>query len=393
MSTDKLDFHDTKKAFQDYSDSELKEKYRLFRLMNSPTLNNFGTRTTEIALGLGLPVSWLLRFTIFDQFCGGETISDCQDTIDRLASSKIGTILDYSVEGKALEADFEGTKEEVIRNLQRAKNDDDIPFAVFKLTGIAPVGTLEKVSCGADLLTDSNKIKWRNAKRRVEEICEFAFSIEQSVFIDAEESWIQPAIDSLASSMMKKYNKKDPIVYNTIQLYRKDRLDFLKKSHQEARNDGYIYGAKLVRGAYMEKERERAEEMGYESPIHDDKASTDRDFDLALEYCIENFENLALVAATHNESSVQKLIKAMAEKNMSRNDPKVYFSQLYGMSDNITHILAADKFNTTKYVPYGPIKDAVPYLIRRARENSSVMGQMSRELDLLSSELKRRNLT
>jgi proline dehydrogenase len=390
MSEFKLNFQDTKTAFADKTDSELREKYRLFKMLNSPILNTIGTTSAQIALSIGLPVEWLIKKTIFEQFCGGENIEECGPTIDKLGNSNIGTILDYSVEGKSAEDDFERAKEETILNLKRAKNDIDIPFAVFKVTGIAPLGTLEKISNDLEL-KESNKVKWENAKRRVQEICKYAHSIEQPVFIDAEETWIQGAIDFLATQMMEKYNKKSPIIFNTVQLYRHDRLQFLKDSHQKAKEDGYIYAVKLVRGAYMEKERERAEEMGYESPIQPNKAATDRDFDLAIRYCLENIEDLAFVAGTHNEESAQLLVQLMEEKGIDHNHPHVFFSQLFGMSDNLSYILADNDYNVSKYVPYGPVADAVPYLIRRAKENTSVMGQVSRELDLISKELKRRS--
>lgn len=392
MSEFKLDFQDTETAFADKSDAELREKYRLFKMMNSPILNTIGTTSAKFALSLGLPVEWLIKNTIFEQFCGGETIEECGPTIDKLGNSKIGTILDYSVEGKHAEEDFERTKEETILNLKRAKNDIDIPFAVFKVTGIAPLGTLEKISNDLEM-KESNKVKWESAKRRVNEICEFAHSIEQPVFIDAEESWIQNAIDMLATEMMEKYNREHPIVFNTIQLYRHDRLQFLKDSHQKAKEGGYILAVKLVRGAYMEKERERAEEMGYESPIQPNKAATDRDFNLAIEYCVENIEDIAFVAGTHNEESTQLLAQLMEKNEIKHDHAHVFFSQLYGMSDNLSYVLAANDYNVSKYVPYGPVADAVPYLIRRAQENSSVMGQMSRELDLINKELKRREMS
>ncbi len=384
-----LNFQDTKTAFADKTDAQLREKYRLFQLMNSPILNQIGTKSAQFALYLGLPVEWLIKNTIFEQFCGGENIEECQPTIEKLGASNIGTILDYSVEGKSDEADFERTKDETILNLKRAKNDDKIPFAVFKVTGIAPLGTLEKISSNTEL-KDSNKLKWENAQRRVNEICEYANSVRQPIFIDAEDSWIQDAIDLLATEMMEKYNREIPIVFNTIQLYRHDRLDYLKKAHEKARNEGYIYAVKLVRGAYMEKERERAKEMNYLSPIQPDKAATDRDFDAAVDYCLENVEEIAFVAGTHNEESVQKLVKKMKEKSVSENHPHVFFSQLYGMSDNLSYILADNNYNVSKYVPYGPVKDAVPYLIRRAEENTSVMGQVSRELTMIGKELERR---
>ncbi|MGI8669518.1 MAG: proline dehydrogenase family protein [Aridibacter sp.] len=386
----KLDFQDTKTAFADKSDAELVEKYRLFKMMNSPILNGIGTNATKFALSIGLPIEWLIKNTVFEQFCGGETIGECDATIEKLGSSNIGTILDYSVEGKSAEADFERTKDETILNLKRAKNDDDIPFAVFKVTGIAPLGTLEKISDGVELAKASNVKKWANAQRRVNEICEYAHSIQQPVFIDAEESWIQNAIDFLATEMMKKYNAELPIVFNTIQLYRRDRLEYLKKSNAEARTDGYILAVKLVRGEYMEKERERAAEMNYESPIQPDKTATDREYNLAIDYCLENIEDIAFVAGTHNEKSVQMLAQKIEEKGLAHDHPHIFFSQLYGMSDNLSYVLADNDFNVSKYVPYGPVADAVPYLIRRAKENSSVTGQVSRELDLISKEIKRR---
>ncbi len=389
MSDFQLDFRDTKTAFADKTNAELREKYRLFRIMNSPVLNEIGTRSAQLALALGLPVQWLIKNTIFEQFCGGETIEECQPTVDKLGDSNIGTILDYSVEGKSAEADFERTKEETILNLKRAKNDDDIPFAVFKMTGIAPLGTLEKISNNLEL-KESNKIKWENTKRRVLEICSYAHEISQEVFIDAEESWIQNAIDILATEMMERFNKESPLIFTTVQLYRTDRLEFLKASHREARRKGYIYAVKLVRGAYMEKERERASEMGYPSPIYPDKASTDRAFDDAVEYCLDNINDLAFVAGTHNEESTQRLVQMMEERGIDHGHHHIFFSQLYGMSDNLSYILAGNGYNVSKYVPYGPVADAVPYLIRRARENTSVTGQVSRELDLISKELERR---
>ncbi len=391
MSEFKLNFQDTETAFADKSDSELREKYRMFKMMNSPTLNTIGTTAASFALSIGLPIEWIIKNTVFEQFCGGETIEECDTTIDKLGNSNIGTILDYSVEGKSAEEDFERTKEETILNLKRAKNDIDIPFAVFKVTGIAPLGTLEKVSNNEELVKESSITKWANAQRRVEEICEYAHSIEQPVFIDAEESWIQNAIDFLATEMMKKYNQKLPIIFNTIQLYRHDRLEYLKKSHEEAKKDGYILAVKLVRGAYMEKERERAKEMGYESPIQPNKEATDKDYDLAIDYCLEHIEEIAFVAGTHNEKSVQILAQKIEEKGLDHNHPHIFFSQLYGMSDNLSYVLANNNYNVSKYVPYGPVADAVPYLIRRAKENSSVTGQVSRELDMITKELKRRD--
>jgi len=389
MSEFKLDFQDTATAFADKSTPELKEKYRLFKLMNSPSLVSLGTKMTNFALKIGLPVRGLIKNTIFEQFCGGETIEECQPTIEKLGESNIGTILDYSVEGKSEEEDFEHTKDEIVKTIRRANEDPFIPFAVFKVSGIAPYGTLEKVSAGIEL-PEKSKLKWERIQSRVGEICEFAASLDQPVFIDAEETWIQNAIDLLAEKMMEKHNAEKPIVFTTIQLYRADGLEFLKKSHAKAIEKGYVYAVKLVRGAYMEKERERADEMDYPSPIQPDKAATDRDFDAAVEYCLENIETLAFVAGTHNEKSNQLLVQKMELKGIPHNHPHVFFSQLYGMSDNLSYVLAKNGYNVSKYVPYGPVKDAVPYLIRRAEENTSVQGMMSRELDLIDRELKRR---
>ncbi len=391
MSEFKLNFQDTKTAFADKSDSELKEKYRLFRVMNSPFLNELGMKATEFALRLGLPVKGLIKNTIYEQFCGGETIEECQTTIEKLGASHIGTILDYSVEGKTDDAVFEQTKNEIYRTITRAKEDDLVPFAVFKVTGLMPFEVLERHTNNVELLKRDVE-EWEKAAPRVYELCEYAHSLNQPVFIDAEESWIQDAIDTLATEMMEKYNQECPIIYNTVQLYRTDRLEYLKKSHEEAKAKGYIYAVKLVRGAYMEKERERAVEMGYPSPIQPDKAATDRDYDAAIDYCLDNIDTIAFVAGTHNELSVQLLAQKLEQKGIKHNHDHVFFSQLYGMSDNLSYVLAKYDYNVSKYVPYGPVKDAIPYLTRRAQENTSVIGQVSRELDLIEKEIKRRNI-
>ncbi len=391
MNNFNLDFQDTATAFADKSDAELLEKYRMFKMMNSPLLTSIGTAAAEFALALGLPVKGLIKDTLYRQFCGGETIEECQPTIEKLGASNIGTILDYSVEGKSEEAVFEHTKAEIYRTITRAKEDDFVPFAVFKMTGLVRSEILEKVSGGKELLKKEAD-EWEKGKGRIYQLCAYAHSIKQPVFIDGEDSWIQDAIDDLAAEMMDKYNRESPIIYTTLQLYRHDRLEFLKKSHQEAREKGYLFAAKLVRGAYMEKERERAEELGYPSPIQPTKEATDRDFNAAVEYCLDNLETISFVAGTHNDTSSEYMARKMEEKGIAHNHPHVYFSQLYGMSDNISYVLAKNNYNVSKYVPYGPVKDAVPYLIRRAQENSSVAGQVSRELDLIARELKRRNI-
>jgi proline dehydrogenase len=391
MTEFQLDFQDTATAFADKSDSELKEKYRLFRLLNSPTLNSLGTRAAVFALSIGLPVKGLIKSTIFEQFCGGETIEESEPAVKRLGNAGIGAILDYAIEGKSTEQDFDNTKDEIIRTIDRAKKDPNIPFADFKVTGIAPLGTLERMS-GKKRLDGKSQAKCERIHSRVQEICGYAHRKGQPIFIDAEESWIQDAIDRLVTEMMEKFNTQQPIVYNTFQLYRTDRLQFLRDSRREANKNGYILGAKLVRGAYLEKERERAAEMGYESPIHDDKRATDEDFDAAMDYCLKHLDEVSFVAGTHNEESVQYLTTRMAELGIANAHPYVNFSQLYGMGDNLSYVLAKNGYNVSKYVPYGPVDDAIPYLVRRAQENSSAAGQMSRELEMIQSELKRRKL-
>jgi proline dehydrogenase len=391
MNDFKINFQDTATAFADKSDDELKEKFWLFKVMNYAPLVSIGTRLTDFAFSIQLPIKGVVKRTVFRQFCGGETIEECQPTIEKLGASRIGTILDYSIEGKLSEAVFESTKNEIVRTVTRAKEDENVPFAVFKTTGVARLDILEKINAGKELLK-GEAAEWDRARARVGEICEYAYSIKQPVFIDAEETWIQDAIDNLATEMMEKYNREEPLVYNTLQLYRHDRLKFLKESHRKAKSGGYILAVKLVRGAYMEKERERAAEMRYPSPIQPDKAATDRDFNAAVNYCLDNVEEIAFVAGTHNEESVCLLAEQLHEKGVKHNHPHVFFSQLYGMSDNLSYVLAKHDYNVSKYVPYGAVKDVVPYLIRRAQENTAVMGQVSRELDLVAKELKRRSL-
>lgn len=391
MSDFELDFRDTEVAFADKSNSQLREKHRLFRLLNSPTLNSIGAGLTKFALALGLPVEGLIKKTVFEQFCGGETIEECDRRIAELSAAGIGTVLDYSVEGKSTESDFDHTKDEIIRTIERAKNDKQLPFSVFKLSGIAPLGTLERMS-GKKKLDAKSQAKCERIHNRVDEICEYAHSIGQPVFIDAEQSWIQDAIDRLATEMMEKYNRDDAIVFNTLQMYRKDRIQYLRDARKRAATGHYTLAVKLVRGAYMERERERADELGYPSPIHEDREGTDRDYDAAIEYCLKHVEEVAFVAATHNETSTQLLVRKMHELGLKPDHANIFFSQLYGMGDNLSYILAKNKYNVSKYVPYGPVRDAMPYLIRRAEENSSVSGQVNRELELIDREMKRRKM-
>jgi Proline dehydrogenase len=391
MSDFDLDFQDTETAFADKSNAELKDKYRLFRMLNSPFLSSVGTRMAKFALSAGLPVKGLIKRTIFEQFCGGETIEESNRVIEKLGASGIGTILDYAVEGMSTEAAFDATKDEIIRTIKRAKGDPNIPFSAFKVTGIAPLGTLERL-CARKRLDAKSQAKAERIHSRVEEICSYAYSIQHPVLIDAEYTWHQDAIDRMATEMMERFNREIPIVYNTIQLYRNDRLQYLRHARKEASRDGYWLGIKLVRGAYMEVERERAAENGYPSPIHPDKTATDEDFNAAIEYCLKHLGEMAFVNATHNEESAMLLARQMNELGLPTDHPRVFFSQLYGMGDNISYALAKHGFNVSKYVPYGPVADAVPYLIRRAEENTSAAGHMSRQLEMITRELKRRKL-
>ena len=383
------DLSDTRIAFRQYTDRGLLRAYWLFRIIGIPWLNAAGRALTQFALALRLPIAWAVKATIFKHFCGGETIDESLATAQKLGDGGLGTILDYSVEGQEDDASLDRTRDEILRTIEAAKQRKDIPFSVFKPTGLAPVHLLEKVSAGEALSADDAR-EWELVNGRVERICQAAHEAGLPVLIDAEDSWYQPAIDALATRMMQRLNHERAIVFNTIQLYRHDRLAFLKESHAAAQRDGYHLGVKLVRGAYMEKERERAAEKGYPSPIHADKAAVDRDYDEALRFCIAHLDRMAVMAGTHNEHSALLLTRLMEEHGLARHDRRVWFAQLLGMSDNISYNLADAGFNVAKYVPYGPVRAVLPYLIRRAEENTSVAGQMGRELKLIIAERKRR---
>ncbi len=382
-----ISFDNTENAFKAKSNNDLNRSYWLFKLISNPALVKMGAKTAPLALSIGL--KGLFKSTIFKQFVGGETINDCDHTINELGKFNIGTILDYSVEGKESEADFDACLKETLETIHKAKQNEHIPFCVFKVTGLARFDLLEKVSSKAPLTPDETK-EYDNVKQRVHAICEAAYKAGQPLFIDAEESWIQPAIDDLADANMQLYNKEKAIVYNTFQMYRKDRLAFLKQTIAKAKAEKYYVGAKLVRGAYMEKERKRATEKNYPSPIQDSKEQSDRDYNLALDECIRHIELVGLCAGTHNEQSSLYLVKLMQEHGISNADKRVYFSQLLGMSDHISYNLTLAGYNVAKYVPYGPIKEVMPYLIRRAQENTSVKGQTGRELSLIMKEKSRR---
>ena len=386
-----LSFDNTEISFSGKSNKDLNRSYWLFKMVSNRTFVSIGKSLTTFAIQTHLPIKGLIKATIFKQFCGGETIEECDKAIKELAKFNIGTILDYSVEGKESEIDFDACSAETIATIAKAKNDKSIPFCVFKVTGMARFDLLEKVSSKIALSAPEN-LEFERIQNRVNAICKAANIAGVPVFIDAEESWIQEAIDELANQMMVLYNKEKAIVYNTYQLYRKDRLPYLKKSFEVAQQLNYFLGAKLVRGAYMEKERNRAIEKDYPSPIQETKENTDADYDSAVEFCTENISQIAICAGTHNENSTMKLADLMQKKNIPSDTKNIYFSQLLGMSDHISFNLANANFNVAKYVPYGPVNEVLPYLIRRAQENTSVKGQTGRELNLIMKEKARRNL-
>lgn len=383
------DFNNTEIAFKDKSASELNRAYWLFKIIGNNFLTKVGPGVTNFAIKIGLPVYPTIKKTIFAQFCGGESIEECENTIEKLNKGKVGTILDYSVEGSQEERSFIETTEELLAVLRKAKDDPRIPVTVFKPTGIARFALLEKLTAHQKL-TIAEQAEYFKVKARFNQICKLAYDLDVPVMIDAEETWIQGIVDDLAIEMMRLYNREKGIVLNTYQLYRNDKLASLKADIALAETDGFILGAKLVRGAYMEKERERAELMGYPSPINVDKAATDADYNAALTYCVEHLNQVFLVAGTHNEASCKVLVDLFVEHNLQPDIAAIYFAQLLGMSDNLSFNLGYNDFNVVKYVPYGPIKAVLPYLFRRAEENTSIAGQTGRELNLLIQEKKRR---
>ncbi|NHA02458.1 proline dehydrogenase [Mucilaginibacter sp. HC2] len=385
----KPSFENTEIAFRHSSNADLNRAYWLFRIININFLVKIGPPVTNFAIKIGLPIKSLIKATIFKHFCGGETINECNNTIKNLHSGGVGTILDYSIEGEDDEAVFDSTRNEIIRTIERATSDKAIPLTVFKVTGVGRFALLEKLDAKLALNAEEEK-EWQRVQNRVLAICDKAYTNNVPVMIDAEESWIQETIDLLALTMMSRFNTKTAIVYNTYQMYRHDKLASILNDHEIAVSEGFILGAKIVRGAYMEKERKRADENGYPSPIQPDKKSTDLDYDSALDYCTTNINKIAFIAGTHNEESCRLLAELLDAKGIDHKHPHVYFSQLLGMSDNLSFNLADAQYNVAKYVPYGPIKAVLPYLFRRAQENTAIAGQMSRELSLIVKERKRR---
>ncbi|MAU26141.1 MAG: proline dehydrogenase [Muricauda sp.] len=384
-------FEDTAIAFELKSDSELERAYFLFKLIANEPLVRIGTAVTNFAVKAHLPVEGLIRATVFDHFCGGVNEEDCMPVIDRMFEKGVRAILDYSVEGKEKEDQFDFALKKTMEVLDFVKEKDAIPFAVFKPTGMGRFKIYEKVSAGSQLDAKEQE-EWNRIVQRYDRICQKAHDMEVALLIDAEESWMQDAADDIVLQMMRKYNRERPVVFNTAQMYRWDRLDYLKKLKSLATDEGFKVGIKVVRGAYMEKENDRAEEMGYKSPICESKQATDENFDAAIDFMVEHLDTFSIFAGTHNEASTYRLIDLMQANGIAVDDNRIWFGQLYGMSDHITYNLAAHGYNVAKYLPYGPVRDVMPYLIRRAEENTSVAGQTTRELSLLKKEKERRKI-
>jgi proline dehydrogenase len=388
-SEPKISFEDTSIAFSYKSDAELKKANFIFSLVNHPWISSVATGCVKLGLNLGLPIEGIIKKTVFYHFCGGESINSSEPVIEKLGKFGVQTILDFSVEGEESEKAFDNTAAEVIRTIEKAKNNHHMPFCVFKPTGVGSSSVMEKIQ-RKEQLTDQDKSAFEKTKQRFDQICGTAHSYGIPVLVDAEETWIQDPIDALVLEMMKKYNKEKAIVFNTYQLYRTASLGNMRNHFHESVMHNFYFGTKLVRGAYMEKERDRAEKNGYPSPIHATKEDTDNAFNQALTFCVDNKQRITIVCGSHNDYSNYFLTVLMEKHGMQNNDERVWFAQLYGMSDNISFNLAKAGYHVTKYVPYGPVKSVMPYLLRRAEENTSVAGQSSRELTLIRKELKRR---
>ncbi len=382
-------FKNTQIAFALKSDTELDRAYFLFKMIDNQPLVRIGTAVTNFAIKANLPVEGLIRATVFDHFCGGVNEDDCLSVVDKMFTKGVSSVLDYSVEGKEEEDQFDAALNMTLKTIEFAKEREAIPFAVFKPTGFGRIDLYEKVG-EKKALTPEEQAEWNRVEERFDIVCKEAHQKNVALLIDAEESWMQDAADDLVTKMMQKYNKEKAIVFNTLQMYRWDRLDYLKNLHQKALKEGFYIGMKLVRGAYMEKENLRAEENGCISPICSSKEATDENYDAAVLYMIDHLDKMSIFAGTHNEQSSYTLMELMQERAIKNNDDRIWFGQLYGMSDNISYNLAANGYNVAKYLPFGPVKDVMPYLIRRAEENTSVAGQTSRELSLIKAERDRR---
>jgi proline dehydrogenase len=384
-------FENTETAFAIKSDSELDRAFYLFEMIKRQPLVKIGTAVTKFALKTHLPVEGIIRATVFDHFCGGVTETDCMPAIDKMYSKNVHSVLDYSAEGKEVQEQFDLALAKTLNNIKFGKEKESLPFAVFKPTGFGRLKIYQKITEGIEL-SSQEEAEWQRVRVRYEKVSKAAFDTDVPLLIDAEESWMQDAADDLIEEMMRKYNTEKVIVFGTLQLYRTDRLDYLKKLHARAKEQGFKVGMKLVRGAYMEKERERAEEKGYSDPICKDKATTDKLFNDVLKYMFDNLDDMAIFLGTHNEESSYLLMDLVNNSKLNKKDMRIWFGQLFGMSDHISYNLAKEGYNVAKYLPYGPVRDVMPYLIRRAEENTSVEGQTSRELQLLKRERKRRKL-
>ncbi len=382
-------FNNTQIAFTLKSDTELERAYFLFKLIDNQPLVKIGTAVTNFALKANLPVEGLIRATVFDHFCGGVNENDCVKVVDKMFTKGVSSVLDYSVEGKEEETQFDATMEMILKIISFAKANKAIPFAVFKPTGVGRFELFEKKGAGI-AFSESESQEWERILTRFDKICKAGYENDIALLIDGEESWMQDAADAIVAQMMEKYNTQKAIVFNTLQMYRWDRLDYLKKLHESAKEKNFFIGMKLVRGAYMEKEINRAQEKNYPSPICESKQATDENYNAAVQYMMQHIEKMAIYVGTHNEESTYLTMKLMLENHIAAHDNRIWFGQLYGMSDNITYNLAHEKYHVSKYLPFGPVKDVMPYLIRRAEENTSVAGQTSRELTLIKLERKRR---
>ncbi|MBL4745387.1 MAG: proline dehydrogenase family protein [Flavobacteriaceae bacterium] len=384
-------FNNTKTAFSLKTDSQLDRAYFLFGMIKREPLVKIGTALTKFALGARLPVERLIRATVFDHFCGGVTEEDCMPNINKMYTKNVHSILDYSAEGKEVEEHFDLAMNKTLNTIKYANESKAIPFAVFKPTGFGKLSLYQKVSEGT-VLDAHEEIEWKRIGERYDTVSKAAAAANVPLLIDAEETWMQDAADSLIEKMMEKYNTEKVIVFGTLQLYRWDRMDYLKNLYQRAQDKGFKIGMKLVRGAYMEKERARAAEFGYKDPICATKEVTDANYNAVLSYMFDNIEDMAIFSGTHNEESSKLMMELIEKHGLKVNDPRVWFGQLFGMSDHISYNLSEREFNVAKYLPFGPVKDVMPYLIRRAEENTSVAGQTTRELDLISKERKRRKM-
>jgi proline dehydrogenase len=384
-----LSFRDFSTAFAHLSDAELRFSYFIFGLMNRPWLTTLGTTLAEWALKWRIPIKWAVKPTIFRVFCGGETIFESLNAVEKLGVNRIGAILDYSVEGQDREIEFGKTETEIVRIIQLAAENPNIPVSCIKVSGIASNSLLEKLSSNQDL-TMSEKREAVNLQSRFERICQAAHENGVPLYVDAEESWIQDAIDRLVESMMVRFNKERAIIFQTIQMFRHDRLDYYRNLIERGRREGFKIGMKIVRGAYLDKENNRAKELGYPTPINPNIEATHKAYDAALKLSVENIDWVEICAGTHNEESTIYLTELMAEHGLQNNHPHIYFSQLYGMSDYMSFNLAASGYNVTKYLPYGPVRATLPYLIRRAKENTAIAGQMGKEYSMIMNERKRR---